>query len=262
MLTLADLAPGRCVVALAGDASGVVELAASCADEARIELATLGGDPGAAARWLRMDRGGRGAETIAKAAHDAGVVGRLGVALPVAIHADAEIARASLDGPLLASAGLGDLTEGVVVGDPSVLVDTIADYVEAGVTPGGAPERRPVRTPRGARGIAGRVACRDPPGAPGVPGRVVTVADLAARDLFWQIRHDPRRADVELGRRAEVFPYFVPIGSALGREATVAGRRCLMFGSNNYLGLADDPPRHSAPRTRFGATGPDAPDRA
>ncbi len=68
----------------------------------------------------------------------------------------------------------------------------------------------------------------------------MSVADLAARDLFWRIRRDPRRADVELSRRAEVFPYFVPISAALGREAVVDGRTCLMFGSNNYLGLADD----------------------
>ncbi len=67
-----------------------------------------------------------------------------------------------------------------------------------------------------------------------------TVADLAARDVFWKVRADARRADVDMGRRADVFPYFVPVGSALGREVIVDGRPRLMFGSNNYLGLADD----------------------
>ncbi len=87
----------------------------------------------------------------------------------------------------------------------------------------------------------------------------MTVADLAARDLFWRIRRDPRRADVELSRRADVFPYFVPVGSALGREAVVGGRTCLMFGSNNYLGLADDALWSAPPRTRSGGTERGAP---
>ena len=68
-----------------------------------------------------------------------------------------------------------------------------------------------------------------------------TVAELARGDLFWKVRADPRRADLELGTRAGVLPYFVPVGSPLGREVIVDGAPRLMFGSNNYLGLADDP---------------------
>ena len=68
-----------------------------------------------------------------------------------------------------------------------------------------------------------------------------SVGELARRDLFWKVRADPRRADLELGTRAGVLPYFVPVGSALGREVVVDGAARLMFGSNNYLGLADDP---------------------
>jgi 8-amino-7-oxononanoate synthase len=82
-----------------------------------------------------------------------------------------------------------------------------------------------------------------------------TVAELARRDLFWRIRADARRADVELGTRAGVLPYFVPVGSRLGREVIVDGAPRLMFGSNNYLGLADDPRVIEAARdavTRFG----------
>jgi 8-amino-7-oxononanoate synthase len=82
-----------------------------------------------------------------------------------------------------------------------------------------------------------------------------TVADLARRDPFWKIRADPRRADVELGTRAGTLPYFVPVGSPLGRQVVVAGAPRLMFGSNNYLGLADDPRVVGAARdavTRFG----------
>ncbi len=127
ILTLAELAPGRCVVALDGTVPGAGDLAASCAAEPRIELATVGGDPQVAARgscgWIAV---GADAEVIAKAALDAGVVGRLGVALSVAIHDDVEIARACLDAASSA--------EGVVVGDPAALVEALAAYVEAGVT--------------------------------------------------------------------------------------------------------------------------------
>jgi 8-amino-7-oxononanoate synthase len=84
---------------------------------------------------------------------------------------------------------------------------------------------------------------------------MTTVAEQLQRDLFWKIRADARRADVELATRAGAFPYFVPVGSPLGREVVVAGERKLMFGSNNYLGLADDPRVAAAARDavdRFG----------
>ena len=68
----------------------------------------------------------------------------------------------------------------------------------------------------------------------------LSVADLATQDVLWKVRADPRRADVEMSTRAGVLPYFVPVGSALGREVIVDGAPRLMFGSNNYLGLADD----------------------
>ena len=68
----------------------------------------------------------------------------------------------------------------------------------------------------------------------------MNVAELAPKDILWKVRADPRRADVEMSQRAGVLPYFVPVGSALGREVVVDGVPRLMFGSNNYLGLADD----------------------
>ncbi len=55
--------------------------------------------------------------------------------------------------------------------------------------------------------------------------------------------------------RASAFPYFVPVGSPLGRQVVVDGAPRLMFGSNNYLGLADDPRVAEASRRaidRFG----------
>ena len=38
-----------------------------------------------------------------------------------------------------------------------------------------------------------------------------------------------------------MFPYFIPIDHAEGPEAYIGGRKLLMIGSNNYLGLTDHP---------------------
>ncbi len=38
-----------------------------------------------------------------------------------------------------------------------------------------------------------------------------------------------------------MFPYFIPIDHSEGPEAYIGGRKLLMIGSNNYLGLADHP---------------------
>ncbi|MFH1685954.1 MAG: pyridoxal phosphate-dependent aminotransferase family protein [bacterium] len=40
---------------------------------------------------------------------------------------------------------------------------------------------------------------------------------------------------------AGVYPYFHPIQGAPGNEVIVDGKKCIMIGSNNYLGLVDDP---------------------
>jgi len=38
-----------------------------------------------------------------------------------------------------------------------------------------------------------------------------------------------------------IYPYFHPVQSALGNEVVIDGKRCIMVGSNNYLGLVDHP---------------------
>lgn len=40
---------------------------------------------------------------------------------------------------------------------------------------------------------------------------------------------------------AGVYPYFHPIQGAPGNEVIVDGKKCIMIGSNNYLGLVNDP---------------------
>ncbi len=40
---------------------------------------------------------------------------------------------------------------------------------------------------------------------------------------------------------AGLYPYFRPVQSAPGDEVVVDGRKCIMIGSNNYLGLVNDP---------------------
>ncbi len=44
-----------------------------------------------------------------------------------------------------------------------------------------------------------------------------------------------------LAQRAGIYPYFLPIAENHGTEVTIAGRRLIMAGSNNYLGLTKHP---------------------
>jgi 8-amino-7-oxononanoate synthase len=57
-------------------------------------------------------------------------------------------------------------------------------------------------------------------------------------DVFQKCRDD-RRA--EFARAADLYPYFRPLASAQDPEVEIAGRRMLMLGSNNYLGLTRHP---------------------
>ena len=47
--------------------------------------------------------------------------------------------------------------------------------------------------------------------------------------------------DADIVRQAGVYPYFHPMQSAPGDEVTIEGHKCVMVGSNNYLGLVDHP---------------------
>jgi len=59
-----------------------------------------------------------------------------------------------------------------------------------------------------------------------------------AGDLFAKCREFIRAEEV---MEAGYYPYFRPISSALGDEVVVGGKKMIMIGSNNYLGLVGDP---------------------
>ncbi len=47
--------------------------------------------------------------------------------------------------------------------------------------------------------------------------------------------------DARMAQAAGLYPYFLPLEDTEGTEVTIGGRRVLMIGSNNYLGLTTDP---------------------
>ncbi|MGH9210111.1 MAG: aminotransferase class I/II-fold pyridoxal phosphate-dependent enzyme [Acidimicrobiales bacterium] len=83
----------------------------------------------------------------------------------------------------------------------------------------------------------------------------MSATDRLTADLFWRVRLDRRAGGLELAGRADAMPYFLPVGSPLDREVVVAGEPTLMFGSNNYLGLANDPRVLDAAREAIGRYG-------
>lgn len=57
-------------------------------------------------------------------------------------------------------------------------------------------------------------------------------------DLFEKCRNF---TIARMAQASGLYPYFIPIENSEGTEAIINGRRVLMFGSNNYLGLTMDP---------------------
>jgi 8-amino-7-oxononanoate synthase len=57
-------------------------------------------------------------------------------------------------------------------------------------------------------------------------------------DIFQKCRD---YTDAREAQAAGLYPYFLPLEDTEGTEVTIDGRRVLMIGSNNYLGLTTDP---------------------
>ncbi len=60
----------------------------------------------------------------------------------------------------------------------------------------------------------------------------------ASSDVFAKARLYTRHTEVQT---AGLYPYFIPTESSSGTEVIVDGKRRVMIGSNNYLGLTHDP---------------------
>jgi 8-amino-7-oxononanoate synthase len=60
-------------------------------------------------------------------------------------------------------------------------------------------------------------------------------------DLFQKVRDSERIRDAREATAAGLYPYFLPLEDTEGSEVTMDGRRILMMGSNNYLGLTTHP---------------------
>src|SRR2546428_8030208 len=50
-----------------------------------------------------------------------------------------------------------------------------------------------------------------------------------------------RYRDAERARQVRLYPFFRALDSGPDPEVTIEGLRMIMLGSNNYLGLANDP---------------------
>ncbi|MCS7062199.1 MAG: 8-amino-7-oxononanoate synthase, partial [Anaerolineae bacterium] len=60
-------------------------------------------------------------------------------------------------------------------------------------------------------------------------------------DLFDKIATDPSMQAVRMGKETGIYPYFKPLSETEGTEVVIDGRRLIMIGSNNYLGLTTHP---------------------
>ena len=72
-------------------------------------------------------------------------------------------------------------------------------------------------------------------------------------DLFDKCREFKEH---RLAKAAGVYPYFLPISENHGTEVTVHGKRLIMAGSNNYLGLTKHPKVMAAAEIRNASNTP------
>jgi 8-amino-7-oxononanoate synthase len=60
-------------------------------------------------------------------------------------------------------------------------------------------------------------------------------------DLFDKIAKDDTLRLARMGREQGIYPYFKPLSETEGTEVVIDGKRLIMIGSNNYLGLTTHP---------------------
>jgi 8-amino-7-oxononanoate synthase len=60
-------------------------------------------------------------------------------------------------------------------------------------------------------------------------------------DLFDKIANDPTLQQARMSREMGIYPYFKPLSETEGTEVVIDGKRLIMIGSNNYLGLTTNP---------------------
>lgn len=60
-------------------------------------------------------------------------------------------------------------------------------------------------------------------------------------DLFNKVVKDPTMRLVRMSQEQGIYPYFKPLSETEGTEVVIDGRRLIMIGSNNYLGLTTHP---------------------
>ena len=60
-------------------------------------------------------------------------------------------------------------------------------------------------------------------------------------DLFAKMHDDENMERVTAAKEMGLYPYFLPLENTEGTEVTMEGRKIIMIGSNNYLGLTTHP---------------------
>jgi 8-amino-7-oxononanoate synthase len=60
-------------------------------------------------------------------------------------------------------------------------------------------------------------------------------------DLFDKIANDTTLQQARMSREMGIYPYFKPLSETEGTEVVIDGKRLIMIGSNNYLGLTTHP---------------------
>jgi 8-amino-7-oxononanoate synthase len=71
-----------------------------------------------------------------------------------------------------------------------------------------------------------------------VEPETITIQKRGVMDIFDKANNWTAADDV---RKAGVYPYFRPNTSQMGTEVTIGGKKMIMVGSNNYLGLVTHP---------------------